>query len=225
MGSHTSESDFIIILDPHLFLTPCDSQSAFGSSLATFNFNIFPLLVVDLMHEFELGVWKSVLTHLLQILYSCGADTVAEFDHRYAFHRRSHPHRLQDIPTFGVDTIRKFANDVSAMRKLAARDFEDILQVSIQRSKPISNNRLTDHPQCIIPAIEGLLPKKHEKHILDLLFLLATWHAYAKLRLHTDHTLTSFERLTKPLGAALRHFGGKLSDSFDTKELPKEASA
>jgi len=79
--------------------------------------------------------------------------------------------------------------------------------------------------QCIIPVIEGLLSAEDEKDILDLIFILATWHAYAKLRLHTDHTLASFDALTKPLGAALRHFAGKFSDSFDTKELPKEANA
>ena len=79
--------------------------------------------------------------------------------------------------------------------------------------------------QCIIPVIEGLLSEKDEKDVLDLIFILATWHAYAKLRLHTDHTLASFDTLTKPLGAALRHFAGKFSDRFDTKELPKEADA
>ena len=73
--------------------------------------------------------------------------------------------------------------------------------------------------------IEGLLPEKDEKDVLDLIFILATWHAYAKLRLHTDHTLDSFNSLTKPLGAALRHFAGKFSDRFDTKELPKETGA
>ena len=73
--------------------------------------------------------------------------------------------------------------------------------------------------------IEGLLSEKDEKVVLDLVFILATWHAYAKLRLHTDHTLTSFEAMTKPLGAALRHFAGKFSDRFDTKDLPKEAEA
>ena len=61
--------------------------------------------------------------------------------------------------------------------------------------------------------------------VFDLIFILATWHAYAKLRLHTDHTLDSFDALTRPLGAALRHFAGKFSDCFDTKELPKEADA
>lgn len=43
------------------------------------------MFVVDLLHEFELGVWKSVLTHLLRILYGCGQKAVAEFNRRYIF--------------------------------------------------------------------------------------------------------------------------------------------
>ena len=39
--------------------------------------------------------------------------------------------RFRQIPTFGRDTIRKFSNNASAMKKLAARDFEDLLQVCI----------------------------------------------------------------------------------------------
>jgi hypothetical protein len=35
------------------------------------------------------------------------------------------------IPTFGRDTIRRFSNNVSEMKKLAARDFEDMLQVAV----------------------------------------------------------------------------------------------
>ena len=34
------------------------------------------------------------------------------------------------VPTFGRDTIRRFSGNASAMKKLAARDFEDLLQVS-----------------------------------------------------------------------------------------------
>ena len=79
--------------------------------------------------------------------------------------------------------------------------------------------------QCISPVIEGLLSEEDEKVVFDLIFILATWHAYAKLRLHTNHTLASFDVLTKPLRAALHHFGGKFSDQFNTKELPKEADA
>ena len=36
---------------------------------------------------------------------------------------------FQMVPTFGRDTIRKFSANVSDLSKLAARDFEDILQV------------------------------------------------------------------------------------------------
>jgi len=35
-----------------------------------FGFDVYGLLVVDLLHEFELGVWKAVLTHLIRILYA-----------------------------------------------------------------------------------------------------------------------------------------------------------
>lgn len=38
-------------------------------------------------------------------------------------------YRFRQVPTFGRDTIRKFGGNVSAMKKLAGRDFEDILQV------------------------------------------------------------------------------------------------
>lgn len=37
--------------------------------------------------------------------------------------------RYRKISTFGRDTIRRFAADASAMKKLAARDFEDLLMV------------------------------------------------------------------------------------------------
>jgi hypothetical protein len=41
------------------------------------------MLVVDLLHEFELGVWKAVLTHLLRILYAKGDNTIQTFNRRY----------------------------------------------------------------------------------------------------------------------------------------------
>lgn len=37
--------------------------------------------------------------------------------------------RFRQIPTFGNGVIRTFANNTSEMKKLAARDFEDMLQV------------------------------------------------------------------------------------------------
>jgi hypothetical protein len=61
-------------------------QNAFSRRLLPLKFDFFKMFVVDLLHEVELGVWKSFLTHLIRILYSCGNDTVAEFNRRYAFH-------------------------------------------------------------------------------------------------------------------------------------------
>lgn len=43
------------------------------------------MLVVDLLHEFELGVWKATFKHLIRLLYAAlpQGDLVAELDHRY----------------------------------------------------------------------------------------------------------------------------------------------
>jgi len=34
------------------------------------------------------------------------------------------------MPTFGAETIRRFSRNVSEMKKMAARDFEDLLLVN-----------------------------------------------------------------------------------------------
>jgi len=36
----------------------------------------------DLLHEFELGVWKSVFTHLLRILHAIGGDVIQILNNR-----------------------------------------------------------------------------------------------------------------------------------------------
>ena len=51
--------------------------------LAQFGLNVYQLFVPDLMHEFELGVWKSVLAHLIRILIAAGGDLVQRLDERY----------------------------------------------------------------------------------------------------------------------------------------------
>lgn len=40
-----------------------------------------------------------------------------------------HNLRFRQVPAFGNGVIRTFANNTSEMKRLAARDFEDILQV------------------------------------------------------------------------------------------------
>lgn len=171
------------------------TRNAFSEKVAKFGFNFYSMLVPDFMHEFELGVWKATLTHLIRILYTTGDNAVQELNARF---------RL--VPTFGRDTIRKFSNNVSGLTKLAARDFEDILQ-------------------CAIPVFDGLLPEPYNTIVLDLLFELATWHAFGKLRMHTETTLFHFGNCTARLGQAFRKFSRDCCSKFTTYDLPRETAA
>jgi hypothetical protein len=58
-------------------------QNAF-SKLSPLGFNVFSSLVVDLMHEFELGVWKAIFIHLIRLLEAQGSSkgVVGELDQR-----------------------------------------------------------------------------------------------------------------------------------------------
>jgi hypothetical protein len=44
------------------------------------------MLVVDLMHEVEQGVWKALFIHLLHMLDSKGGSLINELDVRYIVH-------------------------------------------------------------------------------------------------------------------------------------------
>ena len=68
------------LLDHHS-LTPI--INAFSEKLGASGFDIYSLLVVDLLHEFELGVWKSVFTHLIRMLYTLGDHSIAVLDERF----------------------------------------------------------------------------------------------------------------------------------------------
>ncbi|KAH9476649.1 hypothetical protein JR316_0010562 [Psilocybe cubensis] len=172
------------------------ARNAFSTRLFGLGFNFFSMFVPDLLHEFELGVWKAVFIHLMRILYSCGENYIQKLNKRY-----------RQVQTFGRSTIRRFSTNASAMKKLAARDYENLLQ-------------------CSMPVFEGLLPnQKHDAMLQDLLFILCTWHAYAKLRMHTMSSLTGLKATTRSLGQALRDFSKKLCPKYDTKELPKEEAA
>ena len=115
------------------------------------------MFVPDLLHEFELGVWKAIFTHLLRILYSCGGNTIQTLNSRYGtltlsrLNINNHS-RYRQIPTFGRDTIRKFDANVSAMKRLAARDWEDLLQVNCFISCYITID-------LIIPSVQFLSSK------------------------------------------------------------------
>uniref|UniRef100_A0A8H7XVH3 Uncharacterized protein n=1 Tax=Psilocybe cubensis TaxID=181762 RepID=A0A8H7XVH3_PSICU len=150
------------------------TRNTFSKALFEYGFNFYRMFTVDFMHEVELGVWKALFSYLLRILYtSSNQNAIATLNKRY-----------RQVSPFGLTTIRRFARNASDMKKLAAWDFEDLLQ-------------------CSIPVFEGLLPEPaHNKIIQNLLFEMATWHALAKLRLHTDTTLDklgNFQYATRKL--------------------------
>jgi hypothetical protein len=189
------------------------------------------MLVVDLMHEFELGIWKAIFAHLIRLLYAVvpGGRMVTELDRRFSnLLNLDTPLdnflRFRQVPTFGRGTIRRFSENASEMKKMAARNYEDLLQVS----RTLITLTITDldHTiQCAIPTFEGLLPSPHNEIVLTVLFRLAEWHALAKLRMHTESTLTYMESVTTVIGRELRKFVNITCSSFSTVELPKETAA
>ena len=61
-------------------------QNAFSERLGPHGVDFHALFVVDLLHEFELGVWKATFTHLIRILYAHGGDSVTLLNERYFHH-------------------------------------------------------------------------------------------------------------------------------------------
>lgn len=55
------------------------------------------MLVVDLLHEFELGVWKALFIHLLRILNAVDKALVHELDRRYALFHTGPPFAIPHI--------------------------------------------------------------------------------------------------------------------------------
>ncbi|KAH9911827.1 uncharacterized protein BXZ73DRAFT_93312 [Epithele typhae] len=151
-------------------------RSALSTRLSQFGVNTYRLFVPDVMHEFELGIWKATFQQLMGMLESHGKGALQSFNTR-----------MRATPTFGRDRIRRFSHDVSHRKRLAARDYEAFL--------------LT-----IIPAFQGLLPAKDDAVISGLLFELANWHALAKLRLHTEVTVDIFKDATTHMYDAFRAF-------------------
>lgn len=133
------------------------------------------------------------------------------------------PDRYRQVPPFGPATIRRFSANTSEMSHMAARNFEDLLQVCLGMI-PIDPCVLTFY-KCSIPVFEGLLPEPHNKIVIDLLFILAHWHGLAKLRMHSDLTLDILDQQTTELGEHLRHFKAKVCTAYATHELDREANA
>ncbi|KAG1845733.1 hypothetical protein DFJ58DRAFT_730795 [Suillus subalutaceus] len=173
------------------------TKNTFAENLGPLGFDTFRMLVVDFMHECELGTWKALFTLLIRLLYALpGGDClVATLDSRF-----------RQLPSYGNGVIRKFANNTSEMKRLAARDFEDILQ-------------------CAILVFKGLFPEDHDNVVQSLLYRFAQWHALAKLRMHSKTTLSALDTTFKYLSGKLRRFCDFTCAAFATLELPREKAA
>jgi len=114
------------------------------------------------------------------------------------------------------------------MKKLATRDFEDLLQVMYYHNFWIylqTMYLLWVLSQCSIPAFEGLLDEPHNACVMKLLYWTAEWHRFAKLRMHTDTTINHLDLLTKEFGQLMRQFCNSTCSQFETMELPHEVAA
>ncbi|KAG6915127.1 hypothetical protein DXG01_013116 [Tephrocybe rancida] len=114
---------------------------------------------------------------------------------------------LSTCPHLGRDTIQRFSKNASELKKMAARDYEDLLQ-------------------CILPVFDGLIPDDSiNTQIINLLFQMAHWHGLAKLWLHSSFTLDLLDLKTTVLGDALHEFKHKVYPNFAMWELRWEAAA
>ncbi|KAI0666517.1 hypothetical protein C8Q78DRAFT_984030 [Trametes maxima] len=157
--------------------------------------NFHSLFVPDIMHEWELGVWKNLMTHIVRILHAAKGGAVREFNARF---RR--------VPTFGLDIIRRFSSNMAEMKQFAAHDFEDSLQ-------------------CFISVVDRLLPEPHNGVVLDVVFLSAQLHGMHKLHLHTESTTRLTDATLIEYGKALRRFKRITCAAYNTVELQKESAA
>ncbi|KAJ7704598.1 hypothetical protein B0H17DRAFT_921234 [Mycena rosella] len=171
--------------------------NAFGERLGRFGFDFHPMLVVDHLHEWSLGVWKATFAHIIRVLYAAvpSGEAVATLNARF---RR--------IPTFGRGTVCRFCSNASEMKKLAGHNYDNLL---------IN----------IIPCIEGLLPEPFNSRLLTTLFRLSEWNTFAKLRMHTNTTLTLFDGSTTVIGRELRSFAATTQAKYKTVELPGEIAS
>ncbi|KAK2467952.1 hypothetical protein APHAL10511_000247 [Amanita phalloides] len=107
-------------------------HSAFSLRFYKHGLNHYSMYVPDLLHKFELRVWKATFVHLMRILYANGGDLIQELNDR-------------NIPTFGCGTIRCFTSNALGIKKLAVCNYEDLLQCAIpvfEALLPTPHNRI-----------------------------------------------------------------------------------
>ncbi|KAL0575119.1 hypothetical protein V5O48_006845 [Marasmius crinis-equi] len=160
-------------------------RNTFSELLHPVGENFYDILVADTMHEMA-GLMEAIFKQCNRLIFAEDKNNLEVLNDRY---RR--------IATFDNGTIRRFANDVTKMKKFAFRDFEDVMQ--------------------------GLLPTEHDKNLLNLLWDFNVLMAYASLRLHTDSTVATMDSTITQYGKSLRRFVNTTCKAYNTTEIPEEA--
>jgi hypothetical protein len=94
------------------------------------------MLVVDIMHEFLLGIWKGIFTSILRLIHATNPQQTAELNRRYSdssFVLLPNSHRIcsfRELGSFGK-SVRRFTQNVSDLKHMTASKWEVILKVSI----------------------------------------------------------------------------------------------
>ena len=90
-----------------------------------------------------------------------------------------HDHWIDPFDTSYLCRIpRNFSKKVTSMKKLAAQDFEDLLQISVIFSS-YTGNKIVFVVVFYTHFFEGFLAPKDNSQLLNLLWIMCVWHALA----------------------------------------------
>jgi len=140
------------------------------------------MLIIDLIHEVELGVWKALFTHLVRILDAAapGGRLVAILDERYDNNmictiiiRPGHC-RFRAMAPFR-QTIRRFTNNVSDIKNLAAQDYKDMLQVRLLAAHDTQQTHISLSRPLLYHYLTLSLPVLPPCHLTVLLRPVLSW--------------------------------------------------
>ncbi|KIO07303.1 hypothetical protein M404DRAFT_136171 [Pisolithus tinctorius Marx 270] len=77
-------SDRILAARNAIYRLGCPIKgNSFADILGPLGLDVYSIVTVDLLHEFELGIFKSVFRHLLRLLYVIHPDTVIQLNEQY----------------------------------------------------------------------------------------------------------------------------------------------
>jgi len=121
-------------------------KNAFADTVGPLSCNIYQALVVDILHEFELGVFKSVFRHLLRLLHAINpvgaTNLIAVLDARYVcFH-------LSGLPTRSLLNVQVPSNPILRERCHSPLSTQCLRSSSVCRTtfrRCITGNYISHH--------------------------------------------------------------------------------